>query len=59
MTQLVYALVEFDTEERMEILDIFRKKEDAQTEMKRVWKEGLWVEDNNRTFLMIKEIPLK
>jgi hypothetical protein len=60
MAQIVYALVEFDTQERMKILDIFRKEDDAKAEMKRVWQEGLWDESNSdKTLIMIKEFPLR
>jgi hypothetical protein len=57
--QIVYALVEFDTKDRMKILDIFRKLEDAQAEMKRVWERDLWKEDNDSMLLVIQEYPLR
>jgi hypothetical protein len=60
MIQIVYALVEFDTQERMTILDIFRKEEDAKAEMKRVWREGLWDESSSdKTLIMVREFPLR
>jgi hypothetical protein len=60
MLQLVYALVQFDNKDNMEILDIFRKLEDAQAEMKHVWERDLWKEETkNKTFIMIKEYPLR
>jgi hypothetical protein len=57
--QIVYALVEFDTKDRMKILDMFRKLEDAQAEMNRVWKRDMWKEPNDSMLLMIKEFPLR
>lgn len=59
MQQIVYALVEFDTKDRMKILDMFRKLEDAQAEMNRVWERDLWDENSNSMLLVIQEYPLR